>query len=94
VFDIDARKPAPGNEWFLYQHPYQVLRGIRTLGFARMPEIGSMHVYKRVERDQLGAKYVAAADFLRFNATSSTLGLLTRPARARLKHFLKSRSRN
>lgn len=32
MFDTDARKPAPGNEWFLYEHIYQVLRGIRALG--------------------------------------------------------------
>ena len=89
VFDIDARKPAPGNEWFLYQHPYQVLRGIRALGFTRMPAIGAMHVYRREERGHLGARCVAAADFLRFNAFASTLGPLTRPARHGLKRLLR-----
>lgn len=88
VFDIDARKPAPGNEWFLYQHPYQVLRGIRSLGFTRMTPIGAMHVYRRAERGHLGAQCVAAADFLRFNAFTSTLGSLTRPGRSRLKRLL------
>ena len=89
MFDIEARKPAPGNEWFLYQHPYQVLRGIRALGFARMTAIGAMHVYRREERGHLGARCVAAADLLRFNAFTSTLGPLTRPARHRLKRLLK-----
>ena len=88
VFDIDARKPAPGNEWFLYENPYQVLRGVRALGFTRMNPIGAMQVYKRTERGQLGARYVATADFVRFNAFTSTLGTLTRPARSRLKRFL------
>jgi 2-polyprenyl-3-methyl-5-hydroxy-6-metoxy-1,4-benzoquinol methylase len=91
VFDIDARKPAPGNEWFLYQHPYQVLRGIRALGFTRMTPVGAMHVYRKAERRRLGVRCVAAADLLRFNAVSSTLGGLTRPARSRLKRFLKVR---
>jgi 2-polyprenyl-3-methyl-5-hydroxy-6-metoxy-1,4-benzoquinol methylase len=89
VFDIDARKPAPGNEWFLYQHPYQVLRGIRALGYARMTPIGAMHVYRRAERGRLGARSVAAADLLRFNALTSTLGSLTRPARSKLKRFVR-----
>jgi SAM-dependent methyltransferase len=89
VFDIDARKPAPGNEWFLYQHPYQVLRGIRALGYARMTPIGAMHVYRRAERGRLGARYVAAADLLRFNAFTAALGSLTRPARSRLKRFVR-----
>jgi SAM-dependent methyltransferase len=89
VFDIDARKPAPGNEWFLYQHPYQVLRGIRALGFTRMTPIGAMQVYRRAERGNIGAWRVAAVDFLRFNAFTSTIGSLTRPARSRLKRALK-----
>jgi 2-polyprenyl-3-methyl-5-hydroxy-6-metoxy-1,4-benzoquinol methylase len=88
VFDIDARKPAPGNEWFLYEHPYQVLRGIRALGFTRMTPIGAMQVYKRAERGHLGARCVATADFIRFNAFTSALGSLTRPARSRLKRLL------
>ena len=92
IFDIDARKPAPGNEWFLYQHPYQVLRGIRSLGFSRMRPIGAMHVYRRAERGHLGARRVAAADYLRFNALSSRLGSLTRPGRSRLKRFLKGKA--
>jgi 2-polyprenyl-3-methyl-5-hydroxy-6-metoxy-1,4-benzoquinol methylase len=91
VFDIDARKPAPGNEWFLYQHPYQVLRGIRALGFSRMRPIGAMHVYKRAERGQLGARRVAAADYLRFNAFTSRLGSLSRPARSKLKRLLEGK---
>jgi 2-polyprenyl-3-methyl-5-hydroxy-6-metoxy-1,4-benzoquinol methylase len=89
VFDIDARKPAPGNEWFLYQHPRQVLRGIRALGFTRMTPIGAMHVYRRAERGPLGTRCIAAVDFLRFNAFTSTVGSLTRSARRRLKHFIK-----
>jgi SAM-dependent methyltransferase len=91
IFDIDARKPTPGNEWFLYQHPYQVLRGIRALGFARLRPIGAMHVYRRAERGHLGVRRVAAADYLRFNAFTSRLGSLTRPARSRLKRFLKGK---
>src|SRR5665213_1808360 len=88
VFDIDARKPAPGNEWFLYEHPYQVLRGIRALGFTRMPPIGAMQVYKRAELGHLGAWRVAVADFLRFNAFTPTLGSSTRSARNRLKRLV------
>jgi 2-polyprenyl-3-methyl-5-hydroxy-6-metoxy-1,4-benzoquinol methylase len=88
VFDIDARKPAPRNEWFLYEHPYQVLRGIRALGFTRMPPIGAMQVYRRAELGHFGALRVAIADFLRFNAFTSTLGSATRSARSRLKRLL------
>jgi SAM-dependent methyltransferase len=92
VFDIDARRPAPGNEWFLYQHPYQVLRGIRALGFTRMTPIGAMHVFRRAERGLYSAWLVATADFLRFNAFTSRLGSLSRPARASLKRFLKGQA--
>jgi len=55
VFDTDARKPAPGNEWFLYEHIYQVLRGIRALGFTRTPPIGAMQVYRRAELGHFAA---------------------------------------
>ena len=89
VFDIDARGPTPGNEWFLYGHPHQVLRGIRALGFARMTPIGAMQVYRRVERGYFGAGRVAAIDLLRFNAVISTISSSTRPVRNRLKCILR-----
>jgi hypothetical protein len=50
-----------------------------------MPLIGAMQVYRRAELGHFGA--IAVADFLRFNAFTSTRGFSTRSARSRLKRL-------
>ncbi len=87
VFDIDARKPASGNEWFLYQHHHQVVRGIRALGFARASRIGALHAYRRTERSPVVNRCIGAFDRLRFSAVTMILGSLTRPIRNRIRRF-------
>ena len=50
VFDIDARQKAPGNEWFFYSEPEQLIQKMRGHGFAREPNIEGLFVYRKVDR--------------------------------------------
>ncbi|WCS22786.1 class I SAM-dependent methyltransferase [Methylobacterium sp. NMS14P] len=76
IFDIDARRPAPGDEWFLYQYHYQVIQQIRSKGFERLSRIGPMYVYKRKERTKIDSWTIGVLDLLRYNAITTKLSSL------------------
>lgn len=75
VFNIDARSPAPENQWHLYQNHYPILRPMAWSGFTRAGRIEFFYVYRKdSSRGDFRRGMDVATNLIRYNRLVSLAG--------------------
>jgi SAM-dependent methyltransferase len=65
IFDVDTRPKDAEMPWHTSKASL-VLRVVRRLGFAAEPQLGELHVFKKIESNLLARGIAGAQDFLKY----------------------------
>lgn len=84
IFNIDNRSKTVKTEWHLYGDQYPILGKVRRAGFRRHPKITHFHVYQKVDRSPLEARWIELYDTLRYNQYVTFVGNQVRAVKRRV----------
>ena len=88
VFDVDARKRERGQKYHFYVHPHfyehpnEVLRKIRRLGFTKKSSIRSMFVFQKTDLSPLQRSLYGVFDSVRYGAVATQVEVWIRRMRS------------